>query len=319
MNSKLETQNSKLQGETGNARLFTAFAGFTFALMSYGMYQALIAAPTERTMGAAQRIFYIHVPSAWVAFLCFGLNFTASAVYLTKRAESATKAIRLVGIATAAVASIAGSYLYLSNASDTDQNVAWACATLGAVCAILSYIADAKQTDALAVAAAEVGIICCTVVLVTGPIWARKAWGVWWAWDLRLTTTLMLWLIYLAYLMLRRFSSTGNAPLLAAVLAVFSFADVPFVWFAIRFRDYRGNHPKPVFGSGPNQGLHPAILKAFLWNLAAFTAFGILLLIVRYALERARQIAADRRLALAMHKSNTAGPAFSRAEMQEVP
>jgi heme exporter protein C len=257
MNSKLETRNSKL---------FTVFAAITFALMSYGMYQALVAAPTERTMGAAQRIFYIHVPSAWVAFMCFGLNFLASLVYLFKRKD-------VLGL----------------------------------------------KADALAVAAAEVGIICCTVVLVTGPIWARKAWGVWWAWDLRLTTTLVLWLIYLAYLMLRRFSSTGNAPLMAAVLAVFSFADVPFVWFAIRFRDYRGNHPRPVFGNAPNQGLHPAILKAFLWNLAAFTAFGILLIIVRYTLERARQHAADRRLALALNDEGTPDKiSFSGNRVQEV-
>lgn len=255
-NSNLETRNSKL---------FTIFAAFTFALMSYGMYQALIAAPTERTMGAAQRIFYIHVPSAWVAFMCFGLNFLASVVFLARRNQP-----------------------------------------LG------------RRADALAVAAAEVGIICCTVVLVTGPIWARKAWGVWWAWDLRLTTTLVLWLIYLAYLMLRRFSSTGNAPLMAAVLAVFSFADVPFVWFAIRFRDYRGNHPKPVFGNGPNQGLHPAILKAFLINLAAFTAFGILLITVRYALERARQSAADRRLAVELRDSSAPNSRFTRPELQEV-
>lgn len=244
---------------------FTIFAAFTFALMSYGMYQALIAAPTERTMGAAQRIFYIHVPSAWVAFMCFGLNFAASVVFLLRRNQS-----------------------------------------LG------------RKADALAVAAAEVGLICCTVVLVTGPIWARKAWGVWWAWDLRLTTTLVLWLIYLAYMMLRRFSVTGNAPLMAAVLAVFSFADVPFVWFAIRFRDYRGNHPKPVFGNGPDQGLHPAILKAFFVNLAAFTAFGIMLIVVRYALERARQHAEDRKLALALNSATSGKPRLSATELQEV-
>lgn len=216
----------------------------TIAVMAFGMYQALVAAPTERTMGDAQRIFYIHVPSAWVAFMCFGLNFIASVAYLIKRE------------------SIWGD-----------------------------------RTDALAIATAEVGIICCTVVLVTGPIWARKAWGVWWAWDLRLTTTLVLWLIYLAYLMLRRFSSEGRAPLMAAVLAVFSFADVPFVWFAIRFRDYRGNHPKPVFGNGPNQGLHPAIAKAFFVNLIAFTLFGVLMIALRYGLERRRQQNAERRLA----------------------
>ncbi|MBV8207379.1 MAG: cytochrome c biogenesis protein CcsA [Acidobacteria bacterium] len=226
---------------------FTIFATLTFALMAYGLYQALAVAPTERTMGDVQRIFYIHVPSAWIGGLCLAVNFLASLVYLLQRNQP-----------------------------------------LG------------RKADALAVASAEVGVICATVVLVTGPIWAHKAWGVWWAWDLRLTTTLVLWLIYLAYLMLRRFSPAGNAPLLAAVLAVFSFADVPFVWFAIRFREYRGNHPKPVFGSEPGQGLHPAMLKAFLINLLSFTLFGILLVAVRYTLERARQELQERRLRIAL-------------------
>jgi len=230
----------------------TILALFTFALLSYGMYQALAAAPTERTMGDAQRIFYIHVPSAWVAFMCFGLNFIASLAYLVRREG-------IIG----------------------------------------------QRSDALAVATAEVGIICCTVVLVTGPIWARKAWGVWWAWDLRLTTTLVLWLIYLAYLMLRRFSSEGGAPLMAAVLAVFSFADVPFVWFAIRFKNYRGNHPTPVMGK-----MHPAVAKAFFVNLLAFTFFGVLLIALRYTLERVRQQNSDRRLA---HSFENATP-----ELQEV-
>src|SRR5215472_16112128 len=109
---------------------FTIFAAFTFALMSYGMYQALLAAPTERTMGAAQRIFYIHVPSAWVAFMCFGLNFVASLVYLTNRATAAIKALRVLGMVVATAAAATGTFLYLTNASESDQNVAWGFAAL---------------------------------------------------------------------------------------------------------------------------------------------------------------------------------------------
>src|SRR6266567_2903079 len=75
-------------------------------------------------------------------------------------------------------------------------------------------------SDAIAVAAAEVGVVFCTVVLVTGPLWARPVWGIWWTWDLRLTSTLVLWLIYVSYLMLRRFSSSGQTPILAAALAI---------------------------------------------------------------------------------------------------
>src|SRR5207253_8810582 len=78
---------------------------------------------------------------------------------------------------------------------------------------------------AIAVTTAEVGVVFCTVVLVTGPLWARPVWGIWWTWDVRLTSTLVLWLIYVSYLMLRRFSSSGQTPLLAAVLAVFGALD----------------------------------------------------------------------------------------------
>ena len=76
-----------------------------------------------------------------------------------------------------------------------------------------------ERTDALAVVTAEVGVVFCTVVLVTGPLWARPVWGIWWTWDVRLTSTLVLWLIYISYLMLRRFSTSGQTPVLAAALA----------------------------------------------------------------------------------------------------
>src|ERR1700746_2332840 len=127
-------------------RGFTILAIVTGLLLSFALYEALIAAPTERTMGDVQRIFYYHVPSAWTAFLLFLINFVASVVYLIRR--------------------------------------------------------DSKS-DIIALVSAEVGVVFCTVVLVTGPIWARPVWGIWWTWDVRLTSTLVLWLIYLRYLVLR--------------------------------------------------------------------------------------------------------------------
>lgn len=206
------------------------FALVTLALLSYGLYMALVFAPTEATMGDVQRIFYYHVPSAWVAFLCFFVNAIASVWYLVKRTE---------------------------------------------------------RSDAIAVATAEVGIVFCTIVLITGPIWAKPVWGIWWTWDARLTSTLVLWLIYVAYLMLRRFSVSGRAPVLAATLAVFGFFDVPFVYLSIRI--FRTQHPQPVIAGGEGSGLDPTMAKAFLWNMIAFTVYGILVMWVRYRLELAER------------------------------
>ena len=74
-------------------------------------------------------------------------------------------------------------------------------------------------------------MVFCAVLLITGPLWARPVWGIWWTWDARLTTTLMLWLIYVSYLVLRRFASGGQTQVLAAAFAIFGFADVPIVYY----------------------------------------------------------------------------------------
>jgi heme exporter protein C len=202
------------------------FIVLTLALLGFSTYQALVVAPTEATMGPVQRIFYYHVPSAWVAGLCFFVNFLASVAYLVSRSSKA---------------------------------------------------------DALAAASAEVGVVFCTIVLITGPIWARPVWGIWWTWDARLTTTLVLWLIYVSYLILRRFAAGSQTQVLAAVLAVFGFLDVPIVYMSIRW--FRTQHPSPVMGGGENSGLDPTMLHAFFWNLLAFTCVGIILVVASYRLQ----------------------------------
>jgi heme exporter protein C len=118
-------------------------------------------------------------------------------------------------------------------------------------------------------------------VLVTGPLWARPVWGIWWTWDIRLTSTLVLWLIYVSYLMLRRFSSSGQTPLMAAVLAVFGALDVPLVYFSIWF--FRTQHPQPVIGGGGS--IDPKMLQVALINWAAFLCFAGLVCWSRYRLE----------------------------------
>jgi heme exporter protein C len=205
-------------------KLFPILGILTAGLLAYSTYQGLIVAPTERTMGDVQRIFYYHVPCAWTAFCLFFVNLIASISYL---------------------------------------------------------IWKGPKADALAVSAAEVGVAFCSIVLVTGPIWARPVWGIWWTWDLRLTTTLVLWLIYLSYLMLRRFSDSSQTPKLAAVLAIFGALDVPLVYFSIWF--FRTQHPQPVIGGGGS--LDPRMLHAFLINLLAFTCLGAMVCWWRYRLE----------------------------------
>jgi heme exporter protein C len=203
--------------------LFNVLAALTVVLLGYGFCQAIFIAPTEATMGDVQRIFYYHMPSAWVAFLLFFVNFLASVWYLVRR-------------------------------------------NIGA--------------DALALASAEVGVSFCTIVLLTGPIWARPIWGIWWTWDARLTSTLVLWLIYVSYLVLRRYATGGQVPVLAAALGIFGFVDVPIVYMAIRW--FRTQHPQPVIGGGQGAGLDPRMWVAVLWNLAAFAMLALIFVWVRY-------------------------------------
>jgi heme exporter protein C len=164
---------------------------------------------------------------------------------------------------------------------------AFLCFFVNFVASMVYLLHRGKRADALAVASAEAGVVFCTVVLVTGPLWARPVWGIWWTWDARLTSTLILWLIYISYLILRKFSSGGQTPVLAAALAVFGFIDVPIVYLSIRF--FRTQHPQPVIGGGEGSGLDPMMAKALLVNWLAFLALAVLVLALRYRLERMRQ------------------------------
>ncbi|HKF50067.1 MAG TPA: cytochrome c biogenesis protein CcsA [Terracidiphilus sp.] len=146
----------------------------------------------------------------------------------------------------------------------------------------------AQSADAWALAGAEVGVVFCTVVLITGPIWGRRAWGIWWVWDARLTTTLVLWLIYVSYLLLRRFSAGPQVQTLAAVLGIFGALDVPIVYMSNRW--WRTQHPAPVFGGDEGSGMDKSMLGPFMWNMLAWMAWGILILGIRYVVERRNQV-----------------------------
>ncbi len=130
--------------------------------------------------------------------------------------------------------------------------------------ASVSYLRRGRpSSDRCAEAAAELVVVLGAIVLLTGPLWARKAWGVWWQWDPRLTSTLVLWLLYVAYLLLRRFGGPGTERLAAGV-AIFGMANVPFVYWSVNV--WRTMHPKtsvvPTLG--------PEMRTPFYWCIVAF-------------------------------------------------
>jgi heme exporter protein C len=204
------------------------FDGLVFAVMLAALYMTFIWVPSEKTMGIIQRIFYFHVPSAWIAFLAFFVVFVSSILYLAKR--------------------------------------------------------DNKW-DAVAVSSAEIGLAFCSIVLVTGPIWAKPVWGIWWTWDARLTLTLVLWLIYVAYIMLRVYvRDESRRARLCAVVGIIGFLDVPLVYMSIRW--WRTQHPAPVMAGGDSSGLAPEMMATFLVSLLAFTLLYAFLLQRRYRVEK---------------------------------
>ena len=145
------------------------------------------------------------------------------------------------------------------------------------------------RADALAVSSAEMGVVFCFLGMATGSLWGRPVWGIWWTWDARLTATLVLWLIYVSYLVLRNFAVGNGMRTLAAVVAIFAYCDVPIVYMATRW--WRTQHPAPVFFAGPGSGVAPDLMPAVRWNIFAWLAWGILVVGIRYAAERRRQTA----------------------------
>jgi heme exporter protein C len=155
------------------------------------------------------------------------------------------------------------------------------------ICSFRYLSTKDPKWDARALAAAEVGVLFTTLVLITGPIWAKPAWGVWWTWDARLTLTLVLWLIYMGYLMLRRYvESPERRATLAAIVGVVGFVDVPLVYFAIRW--WRTQHPQPILMGGEDSGLDPR-MAATLWvSTAAYLLLFTTLYRRRVAIEHMR-------------------------------
>lgn len=154
------------------------------------------------------------------------------------------------------------------------------------IASIVFLRTKSRCADDLAASSAEIGLLFCTIVILTGPLWAKPTWGVWWEWDPRLTTTLILWFIYAGYLFLRKFiDEPEKRGVYSAVLGIIGFFDVPIVFFSIRW--WRTVHPNVVQSGGG--GLHHDMLKALFVALGAFTLIYISLMNKRirlYRLER---------------------------------
>lgn len=211
-------------------RWSTVLSVLALAALVWAFWMIFFYAPTEREMGIVQRIFYVHVPSAWVAFLAFGIVALCSVGYLWLREE---------------------------------------------------------KLDAIAVASAELGMIFTTVVLITGPLWGKIAWGAWWVWEPRLTLTLLLWFIYLGYFMLRGATeSPERGKRFAAVLGVVGAVDIPLIHLSVQW--FRSQHPQPVIMRPEGPTADPEIVQTLLVSLLAFTLAFFALLLFRYGLERLR-------------------------------
>jgi heme exporter protein C len=151
--------------------------------------------------------------------------------------------------------------------------------------ASLAYLRTRNaRWDHLGRASAEVGVIFTTLALVTGAIWGYPIWGTWWSWDPKLTTTLILWFIYLAYLMIRSYAEPPRGPRYAAILGIIGFVDVPIVYLSSYW--WRTLHPQPVIGPLAEQQPSTSIVWVLLLSLLAFTLLYAFLVRVRAEIER---------------------------------
>lgn len=167
-------------------------------------------------------------------------------------------------------------YLHVSAAI-----AAFACFAVVLVASVVYLRTDSASADRLARAAALVGVVLTTVTLVMGMLYAKAIWGMFWTWDARLTSTLVLWIIYAGYLMLRRLAEPGRqAARFAAVVGIFGFIDVPIVYFSVTW--WRTQHPGPVI---VNDALPPAMLFTFLVTMAFTLFLAAVMVAIRYRIE----------------------------------
>ena len=171
--------------------------------------------------------------------------------------------------------------------------------------ASIGYLVTRKSRwDSVAHAAAEVGVVFVSLALLTGIVWARPVWGVWWTWEPRLTTTLILWLIYVAYLMLRSYvPNKSQGALYAAGLGIIGFIDVPIVYYSVQW--WRSIHPSAVVGPLAETGaLEPVMQWVLFYSLAVFLLLFLYLLLERAFLRNMEDRLSALRFARRLRDSN---------------
>ena len=203
--------------------------GAAVVLVLASWWAAATFAPVEAQMGPVQKIVYVHVPSAIVTLIAFGLTFAASIAYLT------TKQWR------------------------------W---------------------DAIAAASCELGMVFATVVLISGPLWARSAWNTWWTWEPRLTSFLILWILYAGYHVVRSSIRSTSRRAISSVLGIILFVNLPIVWKSVEW--WRGSlHPRNVTMTGEMR-------DTLFLSLAAWIVFFAAAMVSRLRLEWIREAVAER-------------------------
>lgn len=228
----------------------------TVTMLALTLFLVLfVAREAEDAMGGPlQRIFYVHVPSAWAAYLAFAIVFIGSIAYLRT---------------------------------------------------------GSRRWDLLAHGGAEVGVLFASLVLITGPIWARPVWGTWWEWDARLTSTLVMWLTYVGYLFLRGLAKNpATEGKIAAVVGIVGFINVPIVHFSVYW--WRTLHPSGPTVANPTEasGLGAPELSAFFTALGAFTLLFAWLLALRVRVGRLEdQVAEQQWMEEAASQTSASTPA----------
>lgn len=169
----------------------------------------------------------------------------------------------------------------------------------------IAYLATRHpRWDWLGVSAAEVGVAICSIGLITGPLWARPVWGIWWTWDARLTTTFILWLLYISYLILRNLlEDPERKAVLSAIVGIFAFLDVPLVYMSNRM--FPTQHPKPVYFGDSASGADPRMTRVLLLCMFSLFCVTVLVLIDRYRLERLRHECEELRIEVGTRGSGT--------------
>jgi heme exporter protein C len=212
------------------APIFDWFFFLAVALVAAAVVRALAFTPYEAAQGAAQKIYYIHVPAALSAYLALGIVAVTSVVFL--------------------------------------------------------WLHD-PRADRLALSAAEVGLLFTTVVLLTGPLWAKPIWGTWWSWDMRANLTMFLWFIAAAYLVLRgAVEDPTMRARFCAVLGVLAALLIPFIHLSVYL--FRTMHPEPIVLQPGRPKLPAEMLTTWVFAVFAFGVFCIALIRARYRLEVSR-------------------------------